>query len=77
MKLRCKIQSTTCQQNICFVSVDRGRVKILSRSAKPIHISSLAEDATELLFALEEAKSFADLESAIKKHCKNKEVVAI
>lgn len=78
MKLRFKIQSTTCAGNISYLKIEKGKVQLFNKDYKRIHISAMTSSATELMFALEDCEDEAQVKKLIEKHCgKTKEVVAI
>lgn len=75
--LRFKLESKTCAGNTSYIKLARGRVTHLSRSGKPLALSTITEDATELMFALEVAENADAAAASITKFCKGKTVTAL
>jgi len=78
MKLRFKIQSTTCPGNISYLRIEKGKAQLFNKDYKRIHISAMTTSATELMFGLEDCETEEQVKALIEKHCgKTKEVTAI
>lgn len=76
--IRLRIKSKSCETNVSYIQLHNGRygmtVRWFNRGYKKQHISGLTEEATEMVFALEDCESAEQAKDVLGRYCKGRTI---